>query len=258
MNSTGLIKTHGRVVSALIVREMSTRFGNKAGGYLWAVLDPVGHIVLMTLVFSAIARTPPLGTNFALFFASGYLAMQFWQSMAGQIAGAISANKALLAYPIVSPIDVIVSRFTLQFLTTGFVTSLVIAGCMMIAEHTSRLHLMPMIEAAVVAAVLGLGIGMMNIVLFKKSSLYEKVYGILTRPMFIISGVFFLPESIPQPYRDYLLINPIAHVIMWFRTGIYPYYQATDLDRQYVMIFAGSALLIGFVCFTTATRTLRS
>ncbi|MBC7312962.1 MAG: ABC transporter permease, partial [Rhizobium sp.] len=37
--------THMRIVSALLIREMSTRFGNKPGGYIWALLDPVAHVL---------------------------------------------------------------------------------------------------------------------------------------------------------------------------------------------------------------------
>ena len=39
-----------RVVFALIIREMSTTYGRSAGGYIWAILEPVGAIALMSLV----------------------------------------------------------------------------------------------------------------------------------------------------------------------------------------------------------------
>ena len=60
-----------RVLFALVVREMSTRFGRSWGGYLWAIVEPVGGILLLTFIFSLALRKPPLGTNFALFYASG-------------------------------------------------------------------------------------------------------------------------------------------------------------------------------------------
>ncbi len=64
----------------MIVREMSTRFGSKPGGYIWALLEPVGYIAMMTVIFGAIAHTPALGTNFILFFATGYLGYQLYQA----------------------------------------------------------------------------------------------------------------------------------------------------------------------------------
>ncbi|ASY66273.1 hypothetical protein SJ05684_b52910 (plasmid) [Sinorhizobium sojae CCBAU 05684] len=56
-----------------------------------------------------------------------------------------------------------------------------------------------MVEAASAAAVLGLGIGTINIVMFARSALYEQIFGMINRPLFMISGVFFLPENLPAP-----------------------------------------------------------
>ena len=53
MTDVSLISTHLRVVGALLVREMATRFGSKPGGYVWALLDPAAHILLMTMIFRA-------------------------------------------------------------------------------------------------------------------------------------------------------------------------------------------------------------
>ena len=60
-----------RVVSALVVREMGTSFGRSAGGYFWAVVEPLGGIVLLAIAFSMALSTPPMGTSFMLFYATG-------------------------------------------------------------------------------------------------------------------------------------------------------------------------------------------
>ena len=57
---------------ALIIREMATTYGTSPGGYLWALLEPVAGIALLTFVFTLALDTPPLGQNFAFFYASGY------------------------------------------------------------------------------------------------------------------------------------------------------------------------------------------
>ena len=41
-----------RVLFALMLRDMGTRFGRSAGGYLWAVAEPLGGILLLALAFS--------------------------------------------------------------------------------------------------------------------------------------------------------------------------------------------------------------
>ena len=67
-----------RTIAALMLREMSTTYGQSAGGYIWAILKPVGMIVILSLVFSLMVRKPYLGTNFMLFYATGYLPYSFF------------------------------------------------------------------------------------------------------------------------------------------------------------------------------------
>ncbi|AWM28064.1 capsular polysaccharide transport system permease protein [Sinorhizobium fredii] len=252
-----LIEQHFRVTAALMVREMSTRYGSKPGGYLWAVFDPVAHVAMMTLIFQVFARMPALGLSFPLFFASGYLPFTFYQRMSSFMAGTMKANKALLSYPVVSPFDAIVSRFTLQMMTDALVSVLILLLIIELGGVDQPMDLAGMVEAAGAAAVLGLGIGTINIVMFARFPLYEQIFGIINRPLFMISGVFFLPESLPNPFRDYLLYNPLVHIIMWFRSCIYPEYRADGLDKGYVLEFALIGFTLGLLLLTTSMREIR-
>ncbi len=252
-----LLSTHIRIVAALLVREMATRFGSKPGGYVWAPLDPAAHIFLMTLIFQAIARTPALGTSFALFFATGYIAFQFYQAMTSYLNSAVRANRALLSYPNVAPFDTIVARFILQVFTTTLVAVIVLGAIVATTRVDTELHWPAILEAAAMACVFGLGVAMVNAVLFLKYPLYEQIFGIANRPLFLISGVFFLPDSLPTPYRDLVLVNPLVHIIMGFRKGFYPGYRAIGLDLNYLYGVAFLTLFVGMLVFTLSRRTLR-
>ena len=76
-----------RTILALILREMSTTYGRSAGGYIWAVLEPAAGIALLAFAFSLALRAPSLGTNFALFYATGYLPfmLYFYSAKKSQI-----------------------------------------------------------------------------------------------------------------------------------------------------------------------------
>lgn len=114
-----------RVIFALVMREMTTRFGRSAGGYLWAVLEPAGTVALLAVIFSQIARHPPLGEDFALFFATGYVAFHCYMDIARNVSIAVRTNRALLSFPSVTMLDTIIARFLLQLLTTSFVGALI-------------------------------------------------------------------------------------------------------------------------------------
>jgi capsular polysaccharide transport system permease protein len=77
---------------------------------------------------------------------------------------------------------------------------------------------------------LAFGVSLSNTVLFLRYPIYEKILQIVNRPLFMLSGVFFLPDALPHPFRDILLYNPIVHAMMSFRKGFYPEYRAAVLD----------------------------
>ncbi|MCV9961162.1 ABC transporter permease [Pararhizobium sp. BT-229] len=247
---------HIRVVAALVIREMQARFGSKPGGYVWAVLDPLAHVAIMTVVFSTLARVPALGNDFALFFASGYLPFTFYQGMSSFVAGAVKSNRNLFSYPIVSPFDAAVARYILQFMTSVLVTIAVMLLCTSEGSHLHQLDLAPCVEAVAVASLMGFGMGMANISLFAAFPVYEKVFSLINRPLYLLSGVILIPDHMPAPVHDALMWNPLVHMIMWFRQGIYPEYAATGLDKLYVLECASVLLMIG-ICLFTASRTLR-
>jgi len=251
------LTTHIRVVAALVVRETSTRFGSKPGGYIWAFLDPASHIAFLSLIFMAIAHTPALGTSFPLFFATGYVAYQFYQAMAGYLNSAVNGNRALLSYPNVAPIDTVLARYVLQLGTTAVVAFCVFTAIGLSLKTPLTIEWPYIIEAAFAASLLALGNALANNVLFPKYPLYEKFYEIITRPLFLVSGVFYLPDTLPHPAQEVILLNPLAHVVMLFRKGFYPEYRAVGYDAGYLYSVAFSLLFCGLFIFTSSRGVLR-
>ena len=240
------MKRQFAIVAALIVREMTTRYGNKFGGYMWAILDPVLTIGILSLVFSAIAREPPLGRSFPFFFATGYSAFYIYRSVSDQSSSAVSANLPLLNYPIVKPYDAIMARVILQ-VATLFVVNALLFGVLLYVEKIGRVNWAPILVGSLIAIILGSGVGIANIVWFSLSNTYQEVWGIINRPAFIVSAVFFLPESMPRQFREILLWNPLVHIVGLIRTGFYPTYRAEYIDLPYAIGVAIFALVFGLV-----------
>jgi tetratricopeptide (TPR) repeat protein len=67
-------RTQRRVVRALIIRETRTRFGDARLGYGWALIEPVLHVVTLSLAFAALMHgRPPIGRQFFIFYYSGLI-----------------------------------------------------------------------------------------------------------------------------------------------------------------------------------------
>lgn len=238
-----------RTVIALMLREMGTTYGRSPGGYAWAIISPVGSILVMALAFSLLVHSPALGTSFILFYATGFLPYDMFSSLAQKIGLAIRYSRPLMAYPGVTWADAIIARFILTVLTMGMVSMIVLWGIILLAAPRTEIDIRPLLVGYGAAALLGLGVGMVNCLLNGYFPTWERVWAIASRPIFLASGVFFLYEGLPRVVRDLLWWNPLFHAIAWARTGVYPTYDAAFVSHTYMfgvplILIAGAAFFL--------------
>jgi capsular polysaccharide transport system permease protein len=234
-----------RVLFALVVRGMSTNFGRSWGGYFWAIAEPLGGILLLSFIFSLALRSPPLGTSFMLFYASGYIPYSTYRVVSSDVTGSIRSNKGLLSYPVVTMLDAVFAKFLLSTLTMLVVMVILYAGVILTLAQPVVIDYALVALAFFLAALLGLGLGALNCVLFTFFPTWRSIWKILTRPMFIGSGVLFLYESVPPGMQEILWFNPIAHVIGLMREGVYGGYHPDYVSVPYVIGFSLSLFVIG-------------
>lgn len=245
-----------RAITALMLREMATTYGRSPGGYLWAVLEPVAGIALLSAVFSVGFVAPQLGISFAMFYATGMVPFLFYSDLAGKVSTSLMFSKPLLAYPSVTYVDAIIARFVLNMLTQLLVAYIVLGGIMLTMETRVIPDLTIIVQAFALAAFLGLGIGVLNAFLFTKFHTWQRAWSVLMRPMFIVSGIFFLPEGIPQPYREFLLYNPLIHIVGLMRRGFYASYDAPYVSVGFVVGIGCVSLLMGLIFLKRFHRDL--
>ena len=190
-----------RTIAALVLREMSTRYGRTPGGYIWSILEPTAAILFLSLGFSLVIRSPSLGTSFLLFYATGYLPFDLYQTISNTTTRALNFSKPLLKYPAVTWIDAILARCILNSLTSILIAFFLLGGVLMVTDSRSVVDMGPILQALVLAIVLGLGVGTVNCVLLGLYPLWDVVWSIITRPLFLASGVSDVFEDLPASYH---------------------------------------------------------
>ncbi len=236
-----------RTIMALVLREMSTRYGRTPGGYLWGIVEPLAAILILSLAFSLVMRTPSLGTSFLLFYATGYLPFNLYQTLSNTIGRAIGFSKPLLKYPAVTWVDAVLARFLLNGLTGILITGLLLAGILLLTDNRTVLDFPPIVEAMAMTMLLGLGVGTLNCALMGLFPIWEVIWSIATRPLFLASGVIFLYDNLPPLAREVLWYNPLIHVIGRMRTGFYPTYTAPQVSELYVLSVSLICLVMGLI-----------
>lgn len=244
-----------RVIAALTVREMTTIYGRRPGGYIWTIVEPVAGIALFTWVFTSMGvRHPGLGTNFQIFYATGLLPYTLSLALMSKLMSAVSYSKAILAYPRVTLVDVLVARILVHLMTQIIVAYLVIGGIRYFWDTGTQLLFGPILLGFAMATALGIGLGLMNCYLAMRFDYWGMIWNVLTRPLVLISGVMMVPDALPPEWLRRLLWNPFVHVITETRKGFYHGYTPSYVDPVYVF---GLSLALGVVGFLFLWRTYR-
>ncbi|MEO1554798.1 MAG: ABC transporter permease [Pseudomonadota bacterium] len=241
---------------ALIMREMATTYGRSAGGYIWAVVEPAAVVAVLSLVFSALIRSPALGINFPMFYASGILPFLLYTSVQTKVSGGLTYSRPLLAYPTVTYLDSLVARFLLEVMTKVLVGYIVFTSILLIFETRVNIDFLTLIAAYSLAALVGLGVGTLNCFLATRFTIYARAWAILTTPLFIISGIFFVYENIPSPYDEYLWYNPLIHITGLMRSGFYSTYRPDYISIPYVTGVGLTCLVLGLLLLRRYHRDL--
>lgn len=245
-----------RTVFALMLREMATTYGRSAGGYLWAILDPVLALALLSVVFSMAFTRPSLGTVFPLFYATGYLPFTLYNDIAGKMASSIRFSRPLLDYPCVTFVDALLARFILTTIVQFTVAAIVLIGIVLIYSPTQHFELTLLLKSLCLAAYLGLGVGTLNCYLTTRFSAWERTWSIINRPLFLISGVFYLYGSMPREVQEFLWYNPLLHVVGIMRKGVYASYDDSYVNTLYVLGIATVTLFFGVLLLARNHRDL--
>ena len=236
-----------RTIIALVLREMGATYGQSPGGYVWAIVQPIGIIVILSIGFSLLVRSPSLGTSFLLFYATGFLPFDMYSILTQKISAALKYSRPLLAYPRVTWLDAILGRFALNVLTLLTVSWVVIVAIMVFVDSRTVLDLRYIALGFGLAATLGLGVGIMNCLLIGLFPVWAIVWSVLTRPMFIASGVLFLYEDLPSGAQAILWWNPVLHATGLMRKGFYSTYNGSYISLQYSFGIAMVMIAVGLL-----------
>jgi capsular polysaccharide transport system permease protein len=239
-----------RVTGALVMREIASTDSRTSLGFLWQLIEPVATIFLLSFIFQLMTRKPPLGTNFPLYYVTGVVPFGLFSAVGNKVSLAVRFSKPLLEFPSVSVLDALAARFLLNFLIECAVFVILTMSIIAFYHLHVIINIPLAIESLVLMGGLALGIGTFNSVLFVAFPVYESIYGVVTRPLMLLSGVLFSIESLPAHFRDWLLWNPIANPITLMRAAFYPGVDTSFVSPLYLV-------LVSLISFTLGLITLR-
>ncbi len=231
---------------ALFLREAVLRIARERAAWLWLLLEPVAHIAFLIFLFTAIRLRVVGGIDTAVWLIAGLLAFFMFRRPAQRAMGAVDANQVLFTYRQVKPVDAVLMRAAVE----GFLMT-VIAVLVLACAGFYGLAVVPADPLATLASfaglwLVGLGFGLVASVASELVPEAGRLIGVTMTPLYFFSGVIFPLDRVPQPYRDVLMLNPVAHGLEATRLAFAPYYRALpETSLAYLYACALAAILLG-------------
>lgn len=226
-----------RVLHALMLREATLKLGPQKLGHIWVLTETIWGTAFLGFLRYLFSRVPPVGDSIVFYMFSGMFAYTLYRVLHVRVGAALNANKALLSYPVVRPVDTMLARMMLES-TFQLIAFLIFYSALIWFGYAPwPAKPIMLIWATGATILLGFGMGVTGMILRSLWATWATLDSMLARILFFISGVFYEVDSIPPQAREVLSWNPLVHAIQWIRVCLYPEYRPETLDVTYLLAF---------------------
>ncbi|MBC2651544.1 ABC transporter permease [Novosphingobium aerophilum] len=235
-SSNGLL-VQGRVLHALLIREMLTRYGRNNLGFLWLFLEPMLFTLAVTALWTATRTIHGSDLPITAFAITGYASMLMWRNMPARCINAIKGNKSLMFHRQVRPLDVYLSRILLEFGGSSASFVLLVVAFWAFDAVALPEDALQLLGGWLTLGWFGAGLAMVLGALSEKSELVDKLWPPFSYLLFPFSGAAFIVESLPEKAREILLYLPMLNCVEFIREGYFGTKMRAYYDMEYVVVF---------------------
>lgn len=245
-----------RVIHALLMREILTRYGRHNIGFLWLFVEPMMFTTGVTTLWSLAKSVHGSNLPIVAFALTGYSAVLLWRNMPARCIGAIEPNLSLMYHRNVRVIDVFLARLILEGggATISFVTLSLFYIYIGWVEP-------PQDVLKVIAGWLGIAWFGSSLAIFlgalsEKTELVEKLWHPLSYLTFPLSGAAFIVDALPQGVQKYALLVPMVNGVELVREGYFGSQIRAHYDIPYLVGTSTVLTLLALAQVAVANREI--
>ena len=243
------------LLRTLNAHRINVRYRQTVLGATWAVLQPLLMMAIFVTVFSYLARVPSEGVPYAVFAYVALLPWTFFSTAVTNATGSLVSHTQLITkvyFPReILPLTYVVAAFF------DFLLGLVVLGGLMmwfdIPLTIAAAHLIPVV-ALLCAWIVAVSL------LLSAAQVYWRDVGVAI-PVLVQLGMFASPVIyplglVPDAWRPWYLLNPLAGIINSFRDVLLRGQQPEPLPLAYAMAVTAVVLPLAYVLFKRAEATM--
>lgn len=239
-----------RVIWALLMREILTRYGRHNIGFLWMFVEPMLFTLGVTALWTFTKSVHGSDLPIVAFALTGYSAVLLWRNMPARCILSVTNNLAIMNHRNVKPIDIYISRCMLEAAgaTMSFVMLAVFFGGIQWIGFPE--DVLKITYGWAMLALFGLSLGVFLGALSERYELVEKLWHPASYLMFPLSGAGFMVDSLPVEAQQFVLYFPMVHGVEIIREG----YFGSRIHAVYDMNYMGGSIALLLLFGLAITR----
>lgn len=252
------LSVQARVLHALLMREVITRFGRHNLGALWLFGEPMLFTLGVMALWSAAGLAHGSQMPIIAFAITGYSSVLMWRNTVNRCVLAILQNLNLLYHRNVRVIDVLLSRMLLEIGGSSASFLLLVLFFVGIGSIEPPQDLFLTLMGWLLLAWFGTSLGLVMGALSAFSNLIERLWHPASYLLFPLSGAAFLVEWLPPNAQEVVLLLPMVHGTEMLREGYFGAYVRTHYDAGYMAACSVVLTLIGLLLVRDAGRRVEA
>jgi len=224
-----------RVIGALLMREIITRYGRHNIGFLWLFVEPMMFTLGVVALWSAMKMNHNSDMPIAAFALTGYSTLLLWRNVANRCSKAIEPNLSLMYHRNVKVLDIFAARIVLE--VVGATVSLIF---LTLCFSSVGLILLPndvmlMMEGWLLLIWFSVALGLIVGAISERSETFDRIWHVATYLLFPLSGAAFMVDWLPIIAQKVVLWFPMVHGTEMIRHGFFGHAVITYEDPIYFM-----------------------
>ena len=230
-----------RVIGALLMREILTRYGRNNLGFLWVFVEPMIFTLGITALWTATGLGHGSNMPIVAFALTGYSSVLLWRNMPNRCAMAIGPNIGLLHHRNVRVMDLFITRILLEFAGATVSFTVLASVFIVIGWMALPVDILTVLYGWLLLAWFGAALAMVIGALTAYDEVVERFWHPAAYLLFPLSGAAFMLSWLPRNFRDLLLWLPMVNAVELLRSGYFGDAIRTYFDVPYTV---GSCMLL--------------
>jgi ABC-type polysaccharide/polyol phosphate export permease len=231
------LRVQQRVLAALFMREVLTRYGRHNLGFLWLFVEPMIFTLGVTALWTATESVHGSDLPIVAFALTGYSSVLLWRNMPGRCIGALWHNLSLMYHRNIRVLDVYLARLMLEFGGATISFTVLAIVFITIGWLDPPQDILQIVAGWLIITWFGAALAIWLGALSHESELVEKLWHPASYLIFPLSGSAFMVDALPSAAQEIVLYIPMVHGVEIVREGYFGDRARAHYDLGYVLPF---------------------